>query len=380
MGIYDRDYVFSNNRGGGRLGSVSAMSVNAWIIAINIAVFIVGMLLSNQGVPVFTTMKSAWGPIESMPSNVAVAKGYQEYEGGKDVDPRQQRVVFKTVIDADTGVPINSGVYRVMPPLTAYGHFSTSRIVGYEREDRRWVLTLEVWRLVTFQFLHADIMHIGFNMLGLFMFGGIVEQQLGRRRYLAFYLACGVFGGIAYLLLNGLGITLHSTLGMTLPGLLINMPTVPLVGASAGVFGVIVACAYIAPDLRVQLIFPPIPMRLKVMAYAYVGLAAINLFFGSSNAGGEAAHLGGAISGFFLIRNSHVLRDFFDVFGNSRKPKPSKAKVRLVRDEPDKPVQDPFDAEVDRILAKIQQVGSQGLSDSEKQTLQRATQRGRSGC
>jgi len=151
------------------------------------------------------------------------------------------------------------------------------------------------------------------------------------------------------------------------------------VGASAGVFGVIVACAYIAPDLRVQLIFPPIPMRLKVMAYAYVGLAAINLFFGSSNAGGEAAHLGGAISGFFLIRNSHVLRDFFDVFGNSRKPKPSKAKVRLVRDEPDKPVQDPFDAEVDRILAKIQQVGSQGLSDSEKQTLQRATQRGRSG-
>ncbi|MBK9189777.1 MAG: rhomboid family intramembrane serine protease [Phycisphaerales bacterium] len=379
MGIYDRDYVFSNNRGGGRLGSVSAMSVNAWIIAINIAVFIVGMLFSNQGVPVFTTMKSPWGPIESMPANVAVAKGYQDYEGGKDVDPRQQRVVFKTVIDADTGVPINAGVYRVMPPLTAYGHFSTSRIVGYEREDRRWVLTLEVWRLVTFQFLHADIMHIGFNMLGLFMFGGIVEQQLGRRRYLAFYLACGVFGGIAYLLLNGLGITLHSTMGMTLPGLLINMPTVPLVGASAGVFGVIVACAYIAPDLRVQLIFPPIPMRLKVMAYAYVGLAAINLFFGSSNAGGEAAHLGGAISGFFLIRNSHVLRDFFDVFGNSRKPRPSKAKVRLVRDEPEKPAQDPFDAEVDRILAKIQQVGSQGLSDSEKQTLQRATQRGRSG-
>lgn len=379
MGIYDRDYVFSNKRGGGRLGSVSAMSVNAWIIAINIAVFIVGMLFSNQGVPVFTTMKSPWGPIESMPANVAVAKGYQDYEGGKDVDPRQQRVVFKTVIDADTGVPINSGVYRVMPPLTAYGHFSTSRIVGYEREDRRWVLTLEVWRLVTFQFLHADIMHIGFNMLGLFMFGGIVEQQLGRRRYLAFYLACGVFGGIAYLLLNGLGITLHSTLGMTLPGLLINMPTVPLVGASAGVFGVIVACAYIAPDLRVQLIFPPIPMRLKVMAYAYVGLAAINLFFGSSNAGGEAAHLGGAISGFFLIRNSHVLRDFFDVFGNSRKPKPSKAKVRLVRDEPEKAAQDPFDAEVDRILAKIQQVGSHGLSDSEKQTLQRATQRGRSG-
>jgi len=379
MGIYDRDYIFSKGRGGGRLGSVSAMSVNAWIIAINIAVFIIGILLSGQGVPVFARMLSPWGPPESIPANVAVATGYQATKGGVDVDPREHPGVFKTVINADTGEPINAGVYRVMPPLTAYGHFSTSRIIGYEREDRRWVLTLEVWRLITFQFLHADLMHIGFNMLGLFMFGGIVEQQLGGRRYLAFYLACGAFGGIAYLLLNAIGYTLASSMDVTLPGLLINLPTTPLVGASAGVFGVIVACAYIAPDLRVQLIFPPVPMRLKTMAYAYVALAAINLFFGSDNAGGEAAHLGGAISGFILIRNSHLLRDFFDIFGNSRKPKPSMAKVRLVRDEPPARTQDPFDAEVDRILAKIQQVGSQGLSDSEKQTLQRATQRGRTG-
>src|SRR5947207_11272537 len=93
------------------------------------------------------------------------------------------------------------------------------------------------------------------------------------------------------------------------PGVLIDAPWTPLVGASAGVFGVILACAYIAPEAMVQLILPPVPLKLKWFAYGYVVVAAWNLLRGGANAGGDAAHIGGAIAGFFFIRNAHLLRD-----------------------------------------------------------------------
>lgn len=72
---------------------------------------------------------------------------------------------------------------------------------------------LEVWRLVSFQFLHANIWHVGFNMLGLYFFGSMVEQYLGRKRYAAYYLMCGLSGGVLYLILNLVG-----ALGIPLPG------------------------------------------------------------------------------------------------------------------------------------------------------------------
>jgi len=184
---------------------------------------------------------------------------------------------------------------------------------------------LEVWRLITFQFLHSpqSIWHIGMNMFGLWIFGPMVEQYLGGRKYLAFYLICGLAGGLLFSILTVLG----NVTGASIPGFLSNDYKTSLIGASAGVFGVIVACAHISPNTTVQLIFPPIPMKLKVFAYGYVALALVQLLAGSSNAGGEAAHMGGAIAGFYFIRNSHHLLDFFDIFGDSRN-KSSKSKIQ----------------------------------------------------
>jgi membrane associated rhomboid family serine protease len=216
---------------------------------------------------------------------------------------------------------------------------------------------------VTFQFLHGDILHLFFNMFGLWVFGGMVEQYLGFKRYAAFYLACGIFGGVGYLLLNLLG----GILGLEFMGLLVNDPRTPLIGASAGVFGVIMACAYIAPNAIIQLLFPPIPLRLKWFAYGYVALAAWNLLRGGANAGGDAAHLGGAIAGFFFIRNAHLLRDFFDIFGDSRRGRP-----RAPRPTADQ-------REVDRILAKVSTQGLHTLSEGEKSTLRRASAEGGGG-
>jgi membrane associated rhomboid family serine protease len=240
-----------------------------------------------------------------------------------------------------------------------WGHFSTTEAV----------FQLGFWRFLTFQFLHGNLIHLAFNMLGIWFLGRLVEDQLGPKKFLAFYLVCGIFGGVMYLLLNFLG----GVLGLSLPGLLMNDPATPLIGASAGVFGVVMACAYIAPNATVQLLFPPIPMKMKVFAYGFVALALLMLLIGSNNAGGEAAHLGGAIAGFFFIRNSHLLVDFFDVLGDSRKPKGTRGP------KPSRGGGGASQQEVDRVLEKVQASGLGSLSDREKEILRNATERQRRG-
>jgi len=160
------------------------------------------------------------------------------------------------------------------------------------------LLGMQVYRLLTFQFLHNPhgIAHIAFNMLMLWTLAPVVEARLKGLRFLAFYLASGAAGPVMLVLLNRLGVLLDP-----------NWMTQPLVGASAGVFGVMVAAAYIAPRDEIELIFPPIPMMLKQFVGIMLVVACV-VVFGSgyqaqrNNAGGEAAHLGGAVVGYFLIR------------------------------------------------------------------------------
>jgi hypothetical protein len=180
-----------------------------------------------------------------------------------------------------------------------------------------------------------------------------VEEYLGRKRYLAIYLVCGVFGALAYLLLNLLGNLLPN---VHIPALLFQDPRTPLVGASAGIFGIMLAAAFVVPQRVIDLLFV-IPIRVKPAVYLFLGLSVISLVMGSANAGGEAAHVGGAVAGYYFIRHMYHLRDFFDVFGRSEKP--GAARINQ--------------SEVDRILAKIHQHGESSLDDDERETLKRAT-------
>lgn len=247
--------------------------------------------------------------------------------------------------------------------LFAWGHFSTAR--GF--------FGLEVWRFLTFQFLHANLIHLLFNMFALWVFGGMVEQRLGFKRYAAFYLVCGIFGAIMYLTLNMFGWAVHATTGNQLPFLLFYSPTTPLIGASAGVFGVVMAAAYYQPHAVMQLIFPPISVRLRTLAYVYVGFALFNLLVGGSNAGGDAAHVGGAIAGAYFVRHPHLLHDFFDVFkppakkGRRRAGMGRQPLARGARDAPDP-------KEVDRLLGKVATQGLGSLTDAERETLRNASE------
>lgn len=171
---------------------------------------------------------------------------------------------------------------------------------------------LQVWRFVTFQFVHANLFHIAGNMVALISLGPVVENYLGRRRFLAFYLLCGMVGPIGFLTL------------MAAAGSATYPANSTLVGASAGVFGVLVGAAVIAPREWVQLLIPPTPVRLRTAAILMLGVAVWTVFaFGRDtrfNAGGEAAHLGGAVMGYWLIRRPDRL-DWAETLGGQRRLK-----------------------------------------------------------
>jgi rhomboid family protein len=178
-------------------------------------------------------------------------------------------------------------VRRIIPPLDYWGSFTIQD--GIER--------FQLWRLITCQFLHANFQHLFWNMLGLFFFGQIAESYFGRPRYLAFYLLCGCAGALFY-----------AVLGWS--GLLETTRTTSLVGASAGIYGTLVASAVIAPNVTVMLLFPPIPIQLKWMAIFMMGVAVYTAVSNGVNAGGEAAHVGGGLLGYVFTRYPQVLNPF----------------------------------------------------------------------
>ena len=143
-----------------------------------------------------------------------------------------------------------------------------------------------LWQLVTYSTLHASFAHLAFNMLGLFMFGREIERVLGARRMLALYLASTVTGALAQL---------------AILAWLTHGPAAPTIGASAGVFGTLVAYALLFPERRVILLFPPVPMPAWLFATGY---AAIELLLGvTGDAPGIAhfAHLGGMAAAAVLV-------------------------------------------------------------------------------
>ena len=145
----------------------------------------------------------------------------------------------------------------------------------------------QLWRLISYQFVHATPWHLAFNMWALYIFGPAVEEFFGARRFLGFYLTCGVAGALFSSLLAGLGIYYSEA----------PWQMVRLVGASASIYGVMVAVAFLYPHVRVSLLFPPVTMTMRTFAMVVIGIATVVILFNGGNAGGEAGHLGGIIMG-----------------------------------------------------------------------------------
>jgi len=206
--------------------------------------------------------------------------------------------------------------------------------------------SLQLWRIISYQFLHASIGHIFGNMLILFFFGPMLEQLWGSKRFLQFYLVCGAMGGIFYPIL-----VFFNILG---PGYLI--------GASGAIFGMLAAGGILFPRMRVFImgIFP-IPLGVLAGILALISILTL-LDVQGLNRGGEAAHIAGMAAGAVYVLWGPMMQRM------RHKQKQGRWEKKIVE-------QRDFHREVDRILTKVHESGVASLTRNEKKILQEATER-----
>ena len=189
------------------------------------------------------------------------------------------------------------------------------------------------WQLLTHMFMHADFSHILFNMFALWMFGSVVEQTFGPKKFLILYFLAGFGGFILFNLVNyfqikGLEDTIQNQgipfsdiyqySKLNLSGVLSNVPEdfrstkeainlindfrTPMVGASGAIYGLLLAFAVLYPNEKLMLIFFPVPIKAK---YFIPIMVLIEFYMGYKNVGNVAhfAHLGGGLIGFLLARS-----------------------------------------------------------------------------
>jgi membrane associated rhomboid family serine protease len=141
------------------------------------------------------------------------------------------------------------------------------------------------WQIISYAFLHGNVTHIGFNMLGLWMFGAEIERYVGPRRLLACYFASVVTAALTQLFIP----------------MLFNAPPAPTIGASGGVFGLLLAYALMFPTRKVVPLIPPIPMPAWLFATIYAGIELFLGVTGTLSGIAHFAHLGGMIGSALVV-------------------------------------------------------------------------------
>jgi membrane associated rhomboid family serine protease len=230
------------------------------------------------------------------------------------------------------------------------------------------------WQLVTYMFMHGGFLHLFFNMLALWMFGMELENSWGSRKFLIFYMLCGIGAGVA--------------------NMIVSIPlelTAPTVGASGAVFGIMIAFAMLFPDRPIYLYFL-FPVRAKYLIAVWIGLELLLGVTGSSDGVAHFAHLGGAAVGFLYMAvelGIIPLREWLISFkGEESYPFRNNPHIRKEGDEirdaqffdihTGKPREDKEEVTqevIDAILDKISTGGYQSLTEDEKRILNEASKR-----
>ncbi len=247
---------------------------------------------------------------------------------------------------------LNGSVFALQVLLGAFTNFSFVRYGGL---SPLMVANGAVWQLVTYMFLHGDFLHILLNMLALWMFGRDLEYGWGTKEFIRYYFVCGVGAAIFSLVF------------------LWNSPSV-IIGASGAVFGVLLAYAMAYPNREIIFIIFPIKAKYLVL---FLGGATLITTITSAKTGvtdgvAHLTHLGGLAIGFFYLKFSDT-RFLF--------PRPLAWLGRWRAQRKGRELRRRFDEhrelmeEVDRILDRINQVGYEGLTPEERDSLERASKR-----
>ena len=204
------------------------------------------------------------------------------------------------------------------------------------------IFEFKIWQVVSYMFLHGDLMHILFNMFFLWMFGSEIEMEWGTRQFLKYYFICGIGAGLL---------------------MIITSPGAFTIGASGAVYGIMVAYAIRNPDRPIYLYFL-FPIKVKY----FIGFMAIVSFLSTMNASSDgiahAAHLGGMVIGFIYLKYWHKIYSLKNIFQQPGR------KQKLNRTQVDDEKVDYYRRKIDELLDKINRVGYLKLSDDEKELLE----------
>lgn len=253
-----------------------------------------------------------------------------------------------------------------------------------------------IYQLFTYMFMHANLQHIFFNMFALWMFGCVVENVWGPRKFLLYYIVCGVGAGLFqeaaqfFAVYADLYSQVPISMGKSLQvmhQLASQLNGLTTIGASGAIYAVLLAFGMIFPEERIFLFPLPIPIKAKWFVIGYVAIELFSALATPGDSVAHFAHLGGMVIGFFLIRywNKHPSagygiadgRQFFDGLRSSWERRSHRqSNPRQERTERADHVDWDYNArkkarqdEIDRILDKVRRSGYDSLSREEKQTL-----------
>ena len=296
------------------------------------------------------------------------------------------------------GLLIANGAVFVLQMLTA--SFNSARVfdpitVWFSFVPALAINEFQIWRFVTYMFLHGGFMHLAFNMFGLWMFGSRLEEIWGKRSFLIYYFVCGIGGSITYGLFSLGGIS----------------SIIPMIGASGAIYGILLAYGMTFPN-AIILVMMVIPMKAKYM----VMLFGLFEFLSTMSTRGNVAHwahLGGMAAGFIFLytttgmgrrrsarrgspggavggpgsgRGGPDLGNLRDSWRRWR----TKSRLHVVRPDEDRNDRggrsqnsrrqggngaDGHEESIDKILDKISREGLESLSEAEKEILRRASRK-----
>lgn len=269
----------------------------------------------------------------------------------------------KRLLIANTAIFLVTYVFpalRLLPPLVRYLEFLPAAILQ------------RPWTILTYQFVHGGPWHLLFNLLGLAFFGPPLEERWGSPEFLRYYLVCGFAGGLASL----------------------AFPLTPIIGASAAIYGVLVAFALAWPENPIY-VWGILPVKAKWLVTFLVGLSVFYTVTGGAAGVAHLAHLGGAVAGFVYLKSPIApspwggsrrprrngrrsrLREILDRI--RRRPRISppepKERARDARPAPQRREVAVADPEIDRILDKIAADGMEALTPEERRHLEDASRR-----
>lgn len=254
----------------------------------------------------------------------------------------------------------------------------------------------QIYQFFTYMFLHGGFTHIFFNMFALWMFGSVIERVWGPKKFIFYYIVCGIGAGITQELvqyatytIEGISAYQYVSAGgvqMTTDAY-INLWTT--IGASGAVYGILLAFGMIFPNERLFIIPFPFPIKAKWLIVGYIAIELFSAMTGSGDGVAHMAHLGGMLFGFLLIRYWQRHPDSSQSFGRSRgqeffenmkrrydQRQQQNNRMKAEQTDPRRESDEEYNArkrknqeEVDAILDKIRKSGYDSLTKEEKKKL-----------